>query len=230
VGARPATAQPSGPKVSTPALPTREAILDAAEVLFAERGVDGVAVRDLARELGLTPSSLYNHFPSKQALYEAVLERGLKPFAELFGEEADPGEITPAGVRRIVNAIVEHLAAHPHLARLVQRALIEETTSVQDLIERWMHPLYEKGSAVVRHVSDDADWDEREVPHLAIGLFAMVFAFFVNVPALRRMKGRRGEGFPVTALENQKRFLEKAIYRLVGPRSATRGTRASASR
>ena len=48
--------------------------------------------------------------------------------------------------------------------------------------------------------------------------FAIVFAFFVNVPALRRMKGRRGEGYPVTALENQKRFLEKAIYRLVGAR------------
>ena len=37
--------------------PTREAILDAAEVLFAERGVDGVAVRDLARKLSLTPST-----------------------------------------------------------------------------------------------------------------------------------------------------------------------------
>ena len=219
----------SGAKSATPPLPTREAILDAAEVLFAERGVDGVAVRDLARELGLTPSSLYNHFPSKQALYEAVLERGLEPFAELVGD-ASAAEITPAGVRRIVHVIVEHLASHPHLARLVQRALIEETTSVQDLVERWLQPLYEKGSTVVRRVSDSADWDDREVPHLAIALFAIVFAFFVNVPALRRMKGRRGEGFPVTALENQKRFLEKAIYRLVGPRGTTKGTRATTSR
>jgi AcrR family transcriptional regulator len=197
--------------------PTREVILDAAEVLFAERGVDGVAVRDLARELGLTPSSLYNHFPGKQALYEAVLERGLKPFVELFGDPED-AEVTPESVRRTVEVIVDHLGAHPHLARLVQRALIEETASVQDLIERWLQPLYEKGLTVVRTVGDDAGWSDREVPHLAIGLFAIVFAFFVNVPALRRMKGRRGEGFPVTALENQKRFLEKAIYRLVGPR------------
>jgi AcrR family transcriptional regulator len=186
-------------------------------------------VRDLARELGLTPSSLYNHFPSKQALYEAVLVRGLEPFAELVGD-ATTAEITPEGVRRIVHVIVEHLAAHPHLARLVQRALIEETTSVQDLVERWLQPLYEKGSNVVRRVSDSADWDDREVPHLAIALFAIVFAFFVNVPALRRMKGRRGEGFPVTALENQKRFLEKAIFRLVGPRGTATGMRAATSR
>ena len=198
-------------------LPTREVILDAAEVMFAEHGVDGVAVRDLARELELTPSSLYNHFAGKQALYEAVLERGLHPFAELFADP-DPGVVTPEAVRRTVNVIVDHLAAHPHLGRLIQRALIEETESVQELIGRHLQPLYEKGQALVRNVADDADWSDREVPHLAIGLFAIVFAFFVNVPALRRMKGRRGEGYPITALENQKRFLEKAIFRLVGPR------------
>lgn len=207
-GARKAPAEP---------LPTREVILDAAEVLFAEHGVDGVAVRDLARELELTPSSLYNHFAGKQALYEAVLERGLRPFAELFADP-DPGLVTPDGVRRTVAVIVDHLAAHPYLARLIQRALIEETESVQALIERHLQPLYERGLALVRNVADDADWTDREVPHLAIGLFAIVFAFFVNVPALRRMKGRRGEGYPLTALENQKRFLEKAIFRLVGPR------------
>jgi AcrR family transcriptional regulator len=212
-----------------PAQPTREAILDAAEVLFAERGVDGVAVRDLGRQLGLTPSSLYNHFPGKQALYEAVLERGLAPFAALFDDTAD-GEVTPEGVRRTVDVIVDHLAAHPHLARLLQRALIEETTSVQDLVARWLHPLYERGTAAVRRLARDAEWDEREVPHLAIGLFAIVFAFFTNVPALRRMKGRRGEGYPVTALENQKRFLAAAIYRLVGPRGRRRAAPARGAR
>ena len=213
------TKRAAGARKPAPAdpLPTREVILDAAEVLFAEHGVDGVAVRDLARELQLTPSSLYNHFAGKQALYEAVLERGLRPFAELFADP-DPGVVTPDGVRRSVAVIVEHLAAHPHLARLIQRALIEETESVQALIERHLQPLYEKGQALVRNVADDADWTEREVPHLAIGLFAIVFAFFVNVPALRRMKGRRGEGYPLTALENQRNFLEKAIFRLVGPR------------
>src|SRR3989449_11304042 len=64
------------------ALPTRELILDTAEHLFAARGVEGVAVRDLAREMGITASSLYNHFPGKQALYAAVLERGLGPIVE----------------------------------------------------------------------------------------------------------------------------------------------------
>ncbi|MGH8701293.1 MAG: TetR/AcrR family transcriptional regulator, partial [Burkholderiales bacterium] len=50
--------------------PTREVILDTAERLFAVHGVDSVALRDLARDMNLTAPSLYNHFPSKQALYD----------------------------------------------------------------------------------------------------------------------------------------------------------------
>jgi AcrR family transcriptional regulator len=108
-----------------PLLPTREVILDAAEALLAEHGVDGVAVRDLARELKLTPSSLYNHFAGKRALYERCSSAGsIRSPSSL---PIDPGIVTPDGVRRTVTVIVDHLAAHPYLARLIQRALIEET-------------------------------------------------------------------------------------------------------
>ena len=63
---------------------TRDRILDAAEALFADRGYAGAAMRDLAARVDLNPASLYNHFPSKRALYEAVLERGLRPMSELL--------------------------------------------------------------------------------------------------------------------------------------------------
>ena len=74
-----------------PPPPTRDVILDTAERLFSAHGFDGVAVRDLAREMDLTASSLYNHFPSKQALYEAVLERGLRPIVEIVMRRGSPG-------------------------------------------------------------------------------------------------------------------------------------------
>src|SRR5262249_53215603 len=89
-----------------PSLPTREVILDAAGRLFSAQGVDGVAVRDLARELGLTPSSLYNHFPGKQALYEAVLERGLGPIVALIQASWRHGELRRDTVAATVDGMV----------------------------------------------------------------------------------------------------------------------------
>jgi AcrR family transcriptional regulator len=218
---------PSSPTVTAPRLrrtatgkstpPTREVILDTAERLFALRGVDGVAVRDLAREMALTAPSLYNHFPSKQALYDAVLERGLHPIADLLAEAWHPGALHPDHVRVTVDRLVAHLAKHPHLARLLQRALLEETANVQEIITRWLNPLYREGFAVIRETAEAAGWDDRELPQLTIGLFGLVFAYFTNTTTLRLLAGA-GDPYSQDSLAVQRAFLEKAIVRLLGPR------------
>jgi AcrR family transcriptional regulator len=53
----------------------RDAILDAAERLFADRGFDGVSVRDVAAEAGIRPGLATYYFPMKQTLFEAVIAR-----------------------------------------------------------------------------------------------------------------------------------------------------------
>jgi len=52
---------------------TRARILEAALELFARQGFDGTSIRQLARRVGLRESSLYNHFPSKQAILKALV-------------------------------------------------------------------------------------------------------------------------------------------------------------
>jgi AcrR family transcriptional regulator len=206
------------PPPSAP-LPTREVILDTAERLFAVRGVDGVAVRDLARDMGLTAPSLYNHFPSKQALYDAVLERGLRPIVQAVAAAWHPGALRPEQMRATLDILITHLATHPHLARLLQRALLEESGSMQKLIARWLTPLYREGIAVIHATAGDAGWAPDEVPHLALGLFGMVFAYFANAAALQTFAGN-GNPMSARALAVQRRFLEKAIYRLLGAQPA----------
>jgi AcrR family transcriptional regulator len=198
--------------------PTREVILDTAEHLFAARGVDGVALRDLAREMHLTAPSLYNHFPSKQALYDAVLERGLRPIVDILAAAWHPGALRPESMRTTLDNLTAHLATHPHLARLLQRALLEGNGTFQNLIARWLGPLYEQGMAVVRATADAAGWEPDEVPHLTIGLFGLVFAYFTNAGALQTLAGWSGDPNAARMLTVQRRFLEKAVYRLLGSR------------
>ena len=202
--------------------PTRELILDTAERLFAARGVEGVAVRDLAREMGITASSLYNHFPGKQALYDAVLERGLGPIVDVVAGQDGLG---PERVHATLDRLTAHLTRHPHLARLLQRALLEESPAVQALLERWIGSLYREGIAVVRKAARDAGWEAEQVPHLGVALFGMIFAYFTNAAALRRLAGWRDDLFSARALAVQRRFLEQAIIRLLGPRPRPRPRR-----
>ncbi|MDR0621607.1 MAG: TetR/AcrR family transcriptional regulator [Deltaproteobacteria bacterium] len=43
-------------------------------ILFAKKGFDAVSIRDIAAVIGIKPSSLYNHFESKEALFDAVIK------------------------------------------------------------------------------------------------------------------------------------------------------------
>jgi AcrR family transcriptional regulator len=57
----------------TVATSTRERILAEALSLFAESGYGGASMRELARRVGVRESSLYNHFPGKAAILEAIV-------------------------------------------------------------------------------------------------------------------------------------------------------------
>ncbi len=53
---------------------TRQAILDAALALFAQKGYFGTSLRDVAGAVGVRESALYNYFPSKDALFDALID------------------------------------------------------------------------------------------------------------------------------------------------------------
>jgi AcrR family transcriptional regulator len=52
---------------------TRQAILDAALDLFGDRGFFGTTLRDVANRVGVRDSAIYNYFPSKESLFEALI-------------------------------------------------------------------------------------------------------------------------------------------------------------
>lgn len=53
----------------------REQILEAATRCFARRGFHGATMQEVCAEVGMSPGGLYRHFPSKEAIVEALVER-----------------------------------------------------------------------------------------------------------------------------------------------------------
>jgi len=110
---------------------TKEKIFDAAVDLFAERGYDGVSIRDIARAVGVTESAVYRHYASKDAILESI-------FAYVEGRiypQAPEGAPSPeGGIDAMVDALSfeEFLVSMPrfmmadrNLAKIMRIMLIE---------------------------------------------------------------------------------------------------------
>ncbi|MDR7067872.1 AcrR family transcriptional regulator [Pseudoxanthomonas japonensis] len=136
----------STPSPETPATaPARNARLSAddwaqaALDLIAEQGVSAVAVEPLARRLGVTKGSFYWHFPSRDALLQAALERWEAGEQEnIFGsleKVADPRErlralfqlvgheVKPHIIYSELLKALDHPAVQPVIDRISQRRL-----------------------------------------------------------------------------------------------------------
>lgn len=187
---------------------TRELILDAAERLFAERGFAGVSMRDIVAETPLkNQASLYHHFQNKEALYQAVLSRGVDNIVALLPDGADSADI---GAN--IDRLLDYLAAHPHLARLIQRAALDDSEHLESAVTRLLRPIYSRGRRAL--AGADRVWAPEEVPHLAAGLYHLIFGYFANAALLQAVV--MDDPLSPEAVERQRRFLKTAVARLLG--------------
>jgi AcrR family transcriptional regulator len=194
---------------------TKERILAAAESLFAERGFAGTAVRDIAARSGLNGASLYNHFPSKQALYEAVLERGIQPLLQELIQAAAIPDPSPAAGSRIIGALMAHLERTPLLPRLVQHEAVRGGEYLGRLAQRWIRPLFDQGLAALKASPNARRWRDDELPLLIAAYLHLVFGHFAMAPLLAEVLDE--DPLAPASLARQTRFLRKLSHLLVGP-------------
>src|SRR2546423_6751652 len=98
----------------------RDLILDAAADVFGRLGFGATRMEDVAEAAGVAKGLLYKHFPSKDAMFEALVEREGADFAEtlraaLEGVDvsAGPAAAVQAGVAAPVGVVARRPAARP---------------------------------------------------------------------------------------------------------------------
>jgi AcrR family transcriptional regulator len=178
-----------------------------------------VSVREIAADAGLkNQASLYHHFRDKRALYEAVLTRGIEPIVTMVATGRT--DVTDAsGERFFVERLVDYLAAHPHLPRLIQRAALEDHRYLPSTVAKILRPLYSEGVRVLAD-STDGGWEAADLLYLGAGLYNLIFGYFANAPLIEAVTGR--DPLAAAAIARQRRFLRLALGRLLGDDPARR--------
>lgn len=104
----------SSRKPRADALRNRERVLEAAKAVFSAGGPDA-SLEAVAREAGVGIGTLYRHFPTREALYEAVYRREVEQLSELAEELKDEAAPVEA-LRRWLRSNVEFVATKKGMA------------------------------------------------------------------------------------------------------------------
>ncbi|MFN8641736.1 MAG: TetR/AcrR family transcriptional regulator [Candidatus Binatia bacterium] len=119
-------------QVAAPAEPEarRDQVLRAAEALFARSGYRGVGLREIAAQVGIRAPSLFKHFKSKHALYNAVLQSIFARLADVAARLEGDRPFS-ARLEDFVNAYVDLAATDPNVSQLLFRELMERSEAME---------------------------------------------------------------------------------------------------
>lgn len=108
----------------------RDQVLRVAAGLFARRGYRGVGLREIAAEVGIRAPSLFKHFRSKHALYNAVL---LHIFTRLddVADRLEGDAPFAARLEEFVNGYIDLVATDPTVVPLLFRELMERSEAME---------------------------------------------------------------------------------------------------
>jgi AcrR family transcriptional regulator len=191
---------------------TRDRILDTAEALFAERGFAGTAVRDIASAIDLTAASLYNHFAGKEALYAAVLERGLRPLIDVLEDLAGREHVRTA-LDATLGAAMAHLARRPNVARLLYHEALTGAAHLVPLTREWIQPILARALGEMKR-EVGSPWAEEEHRRVVAMWVQLIAGYFAVAPLVGELLGE--DPLAPATVERQTEFLRK-LARLLNP-------------
>lgn len=187
----------------------RERILSSALKVFTEKGYGAAAMDDIASASETSKGGLYFHFPNKQTLYLALLDR----MAKLLMSRAEEAiAAAPDPLTRIdaaLKVVLETFAGHRSLARLF---LIDALGAGREFNDRLMEMHRDFAALIARHLDEAVS--EGAIEPLDTGIAGMVWFGAINevvtnwltesepgqlldrYPELRRFL-RRSAGIPV---------------------------------
>jgi AcrR family transcriptional regulator len=165
---------------------TRQALLEAAEQTFAEQGIEGSRIEDIAARAGIAVGTFYNYFQDRDDLLKSLAEvRRETLMARLdAAAAATRGEPWRAQLLGFLRALLEHLEAHRRFYSIILQA--ETRLTPRPPFGSAMDEVYERADRLLRRGSRQGLLRRDELglfPSLLVGMLRAVLIRDRHAPA-----------------------------------------------
>ncbi len=161
------------------ALATRHQLLDAAECVFAEKGVSRTSLNDIALAAGASRGAIYWHFRNKADLFNAMMERATLPMEQDLQQVGhEPGQDALAELRRSIADAMHRIANDERTRRVFEVATLKVEYVDELMAVRARHRRVQADNMLQMERSLQAALDQRALSlpaaTVAQGLYALL--------------------------------------------------------
>jgi TetR/AcrR family fatty acid metabolism transcriptional regulator len=159
---------------------TRERILEAAEKLFAEKGFHETAMDEIVRASKVSKGGVYFHFPSKEELFFALLDKLADALQREVQREIARRRGAVAKIQGALEVVLRTLTSQRHLAQIILR----QGHGLGPSFERKRLEIYSRFARLIKENLDEA-LAEGSIPPINTEINAYAWLGAINELVLR---------------------------------------------
>ena len=175
---------------------TREAVLDAALSLFAERGFEGASIRDIAQRAETSHAVIRQHFGAKEDLWRAAVERMFARFTQNMSPDAwRTDQPLKLRLEAFLRNYVSYCARHPEHLRIMMHESLGDSVRLDWIVEKYVAPAHRDVEPLL-----SAAMEEGFIPRMPI--ISLVYTIAASAQSLFALRAEAQRIYGVDTTED----------------------------